>query len=323
MKKILFTILACAASIAAQAQSFSATLQQGDEITLYYGDMALVQAYNAAEDGAIITLSPGRFVPGFGSYIDFNKSITVIGSGGYGDDSSITYIDAILGIGANNVRVEGISVGNLQVGAVSNTTILHSYITGSIAFNTNSSNSILDQCTINYLESDEGQNTCIKNCIIEEIHQWKNGSVATFLNCIIYYGSNYDGWNDIFRNCVIGIPESSKQMKSPGEYYNNVFFYYDDNATHKDELVTINYGEGCVHENNTIDTYQNLFGGTVDLSAFPTTSALGDDNTKVGVEGGSGFKLYPAIPRILTKKIDRQTNAEGKINVSITVKAED
>jgi hypothetical protein len=43
----------------------------------------------------------------------------------------------------------------------------------------------------------------------------------------------------------------------------------------------------------------------------------------VGPEGGTGYKLYPAIPRIISKQIDRQTNAEGKINVNIQVKAED
>ena len=57
--------------------------------------------------------------------------------------------------------------------------------------------------------------------------------------------------------------------------------------------------------------------------AIPNTTTLGDDGKKVGPEGGSGFKLYPAIPRIISKSIDRQTDADGKINVNIQVKAEE
>ncbi len=322
MKKVLISMIILAVGVCAKAQSLTATLQQGDVITPYYGADAFVDAYKAAEDGANITLSPGSF--NLPWYSRIQKSITIIGSGAYGSDEAKTFLEG-LHLESSNIRVEGVYVTTeLTVDNTSaNSKIAHCYLNG---FNSggNTSNTIVDQCTISDLNSDDGTNTCIKNCIIKEYKYGNKNSVATFLNCLIYKGPYMlYSHNDIFRNCVIGLNESEWQLKSPGEYYNNVFFYFDNDATHKDELLNITYGVGCVHEGNTIDTYQNLLGGTLDLSAFPTTTAKGDDNTKVGPEGGSGFKLYPAIPRITSKTIDRQTNAQGQINVSITVQAEE
>lgn len=161
----------------------------------------------------------------------------------------------------------------------------------------------------------------IKNCFIKFLDYDPVESSALINNVI--YDSHYHNFKGIVRNCVIGFVSDSEHLISPGQFYNNVFFRYDDKAEKKDFEMTMTYGNGCVHENNTVDTYANLFNGEVNLTAYPNTEAKGDDNTKVGPEGGSGFKFYPAIPRIIGKSIDRQTDAEGKINVSIQVKAEE
>ena len=50
---------------------------------------------------------------------------------------------------------------------------------------------------------------------------------------------------------------------------------------------------------------------------------LGDDGTPVGITGGSGFSPYPSIPRITSKQIDSKTDAQGKLNVKITVSTEE
>ena len=50
---------------------------------------------------------------------------------------------------------------------------------------------------------------------------------------------------------------------------------------------------------------------------------LGSDGTVIGIEGGSGFDpdtLAP-IPRIVSKKVDEQSNASGKLTINVTVKA--
>ena len=80
------------------------------------------------------------------------------------------------------------------------------------------------------------------------------------------------------------------------------------------------YGTVCVNEKNTkADLKFNSF---YEYPAHPLDAPLGSDGTAVGPYGGTGFSEYPAIPRIISKSIDSNSNAEGKINVKITVKAE-
>ena len=61
MKRIIFAIctILCANVLFAQEQL--ATLKHNGNISVYYGANAFVEAYNAAENGDIITLSDGTF----------------------------------------------------------------------------------------------------------------------------------------------------------------------------------------------------------------------------------------------------------------------
>jgi len=62
-----------------------ATLQQGEDLRVFYGADALKDAVNAAEDGNTIYLSAGEF----SSYqLQLSKSIKIIGAGGFNTDAS-------------------------------------------------------------------------------------------------------------------------------------------------------------------------------------------------------------------------------------------
>ena len=64
-------------SILLYADGLTATLQQGEKMTPFYGVDAFYQAYQAADSGAVITLSAGTF-----TRVDtIKKSLTIIGSG--------------------------------------------------------------------------------------------------------------------------------------------------------------------------------------------------------------------------------------------------
>ena len=60
----------------ALAQTQVASLQHGDDVSVYYGGNAFVEAYSVAQTGDIITLSSGTFVP-----CDITKAITLRGAG--------------------------------------------------------------------------------------------------------------------------------------------------------------------------------------------------------------------------------------------------
>lgn len=320
MKKLFTFVVLMTIAINAQSQTLTATLQQGDVITPFYGATAFKEAYEAASSGAIITLSAGQF-----DSRDIEKSITVYGSGAYGDDDQITYVPSIR-VKTGNVRIEGMRIQDYfdsYGDETNNLVIRHCYI-NRMSFSYNPTNTMIDQCNID-LANCGGTGSIYKNCTMRYLNGNNNTlKPVTFINSTVfhgYYGSHLN--NNIFRNCVIGIEDDSKKLESPGQYYSNIFFRSaPEEGVKVDYVMTITYADGCVHSDNTVDTFNNLFQGKTDLSLFPNTNKKGDDNTKVGPEGGSGYKLYPAIPRIISKSIDRQTDAQGKINVNIQVKAQ-
>ena len=66
MKKFFLLMMACGVALWGRAQQgtdvLMATLQHGDEVSMYYGKTALEEAYTAAADsGDVVTLSAGRF----------------------------------------------------------------------------------------------------------------------------------------------------------------------------------------------------------------------------------------------------------------------
>ena len=122
----------------------------------------------------------------------------------------------------------------------------------------------------------------------------------------------------IYKNNIIRYRDTNSTVngffngESPREYYNNVILGYTD----------LNFHNGCVNEGNKIGDMSILDYGKCQYPAHPIDAPLGSDGTVVGPYGGTGFSEYPAIPRIISKSIDSNSNAEGKINVKITVKAE-
>ena len=68
--------LGCMTVAQGQTDVWTATLQHGDEVTVFRMANALSEAYNAAVDGDVITLSEGTF-----GGITINKSITIYGAG--------------------------------------------------------------------------------------------------------------------------------------------------------------------------------------------------------------------------------------------------
>ena len=75
--------MACGVALWGRAQQgtdvLMATLQHGDEVSVYYGKTALEEAYTAAADsGDVVTLSAGVF--SFSNH-EFQKSLSVVGNG--------------------------------------------------------------------------------------------------------------------------------------------------------------------------------------------------------------------------------------------------
>lgn len=343
MKKILLMLVVLfTMSTNVFADSLTATLQQGDVMTPFYGVNAFKEAYDAAQDGAIITLSSGKF----NDVSTISKQITITGASAFFADNSERTILESTTIAANNIKIEGIyflktvTLGTSTLSRIENCTLKRCQIGSSLYSNHIHENTLVDQCAIPSVQAmEKSKNFCIKNSTIDHFYGMNSATnIAYISNCVVWkfvcYVSNtyYSLPYAIYKNNYLGIYKSDDSKKyftldSPSEYYNNVFCpsymkrdYEDSDPYSFIEYVTINYGSGCANNDNIKGNQK--FEKLLEQPAHPIDAPLGSDGTVVGPYGGTGFSEYPAIPRIISKSIDSNSNAEGKINVKITVKAE-
>ena len=348
MKKILLMLVVLfTMSANIFADGLTATLQQGDTMTPYYGVNAFQEAYAAAQDGAIITLSSGKF----NDVATVEKQISIIGSYAFNNENASKTILNSMTIAANNVKIEGVyfsgtvTFGSSSLKSIANCTLKRCWIETSLYGSYKHDNTLVDQCVIKKeYAMEKSCNYCIKNSTIGYFVSMNSSTnIAYISNCIVWdyirfikSGSAYITDSSckrpfaIYKNNILGIyktenSDRSVYLNSPSEFYNNHFcqaYMYPNKEKPYSFLnrVEIKYGTGCVNEKNTKADLK--FNNFYEYPAHPLDAPLGSDGTAVGPYGGTGFSEYPAIPRIISKSIDSNSNAEGKINVKITVKAE-
>lgn len=349
MKKIIFTFVALfTLSASLFADGLTATLQQGDVMTPFYGVNAFQEAYATAENGAVITLSSGKF----NDVATISKQITVIGAYAFDATSSETTILGSTTIANHNIKIEGVyfsstvTLGTSTLTGITNCTLKRCWIQNTLVGSYKHENTLLDQCVIKCEQAmAKSINYCIKNSTIGYFAEMNNTTnIAYITNCVVWNWVYYynGGYNDetptykrpyaIYKNnylCIYKVDNRAKTLtlSSPSEYYNNMFCQrymkkdFDDSEAYSYiQFVTIAFENGCINENNIKGDQK--FNKFEEYPAHPIDAPLGSDGTAVGPYGGTGFAEYPAIPRITSKTIDSNSDAEGKINVKITVKAE-
>lgn len=335
-KTILFLVAIALTSAKMMAEGLTATLQQGETMTAFYGVNAFKDAYNAAEDGAVITLSEGKF--NYVSYIE--KSITVIGNMAFDVDGyEKTYLSGTT-VKADNVTLEGIYfTGTVNLGNINNCHIKRCRIGSELGYvsNTVHTNTLIDQCVIlteNAMST--SRNYCLKNSTINYFFKTNSSEhIAYITNCYICYfavyaNSTYAQPYAIYKNCVLGMDNNnysgaSMYFYSPSEFYNNYFYRITSYSNYTNNTYKENFNNGCLNNGNTNSGdksayVSNHYTGNYIINSFNQT---GDDGTPIGITGGSGFSPYPSIPRITSKQIDSKTDSEGKLNVKITVSTEE
>ena len=334
MKKSFLLLCSICMSSIFFADGLTATLQQGDEMTPFYGVNAFKEAYQAADSGAIITLSVGNF----NSPATIEKSLTIIGASAMQSDNQYNTNLPNITIVADNVTIEGVNFSNLvNLGNIRNCHIKRSYLTilGSLNDSSYHTNTIVEQ---SYVVSEyaiaRGINYCICNSFIGGFCARNTGkNMAYIINCFITNFNASDKYQPyaIYRKNIIQFIRQSGSyytdyrinLYSPSEYYDNAFltirFYYSGSYHYHSYSET----SGLVFVDN--DNYMSVDGateGTPSTRVPNYTTYLAKDKTYRGPAGGIGVSDYPAIPRIVNKTIDSNTDSEGKLNISITVKAE-
>ena len=323
MKKLFLSLVAAlTAATATFAQStLVATLSHGEDISMYYGTNALRDAVNAAVSGDVINLSGGTF-QGVGIY----KAITVRGTGI--DDANPTYIINDFGVDVPDTepglfQMEGIRCPNRMYigGGNSNTHFSKCWIywiddMGGVS----AKNILFANCKITYRCQiyDSPITMQFVNCYIKDFVNGKEGSGATFVNCVLKNGYATDFKNSYFANCIItsvysSFPSSCIASNCVGVGNNALFSGSPSNT------------------NCRMATYAELFkdytgeysdAQTFELTDEAKTTYLGNDSTEVGLYGGSlPYTSTPSYPQITKMNVANKTTADGKLSVEIEVSA--
>ena len=348
MKKTILLLVAIALTSAKMmAEGLTATLQQGETMTAFYGVNAFINAYNAAEDGAVITLSEGQF----NDVSSIEKSITVIGNMAFDVDGyEKTYLSNST-VNADNVTLEGIYfTSTVALGNINNCHIKRCRIGEQLSYidNTTHTNTLIDQCVIKMENAMlTSRNYCLKNSTINYFNYSSSSEyIAYITNCYIcyyclltyrssYWGGSYNPYANpyaVYKNNILGIDcqdngSWTMNLYSPSEFYNNYLYRTTTIEGYEGNYILYTFNSGCINQGNQNSGDKSVYISSSDNfnGKYKTDSfgMLGDDGTPVGITGGSGFSPYPSIPRITSKQIDSKTDSEGKLNVKITVSTEE
>lgn len=331
-KKLFILCAALVWTVSLMAQKISVVSPEGD--TKLY--KTLQEAINGAKDGSVVYLPGGKIITN--DSIIINKKLTIIGIGHkYNSDqadgtTSIRgklffcegssesalmgcYLEDVLEIGVDSSTVSGITIRYCNL----------SYIE---IKNEHCSEIVINQ---NYIRNgiDSWHSSCdITNNIVRSVRGVDGGKIA---NNIVtswtnglgfpFGGDFYDRGTFLFcNNCLI---------------LNNIILTYDDGYIKSGSNCEI-YGNMMSNKEwgqdfiNLIDVgWNDVF---VNCNSWPTVSPAYNFHFKdeykqyenqVGIYAGDGFndKQLAPVPYIVTKHVDEHTDASGRLNIKIRVKA--
>lgn len=326
MKRVFLLVCTILCANVLMAQEQLATLKHNDSIRVYYGADAFIQAYNAAVNGDVITLSDGTFNS---TYV--RKGITLRGNGACGDTSRNAMCTYFL----DDFYVKDLG-DSLQFSAEG------IYFQDFNAYRSGgniSSNIKFTRCYIGYIYSGDGYSIQAVNCVMPGISGSNHSHRNIYTNCVLYNIPSYSTCN----NCIMGAYSSY----SSDIVYNSCIVIR--NTTSSVSLGG-NTGSGCVKNCILIgdltvtppassgnvamsisDVFENWNGNTIttDLETYVLKSSVSDtivgfDGSEVGIFGGLRpfEKWAPTYSVIKRCNVSNRTTADGKLSVDIEVVTE-
>lgn len=323
---LLICTILCANVLLAQEQL--AVLKHNDSIRVYYGSDAFKQAYNAAVNGDVITLSDGIF----SAPNEVQKGITVRGNGAVADTARKSIGTYFM----ESFRVSGLG-DSLQFSAEG---IYFDYLSLGSTYDVN-----LTRCYIDYFSSYGGVQAT--NCIIKKSLYGTSSNNNTYINCVLVSlnGSNPSNipYYVICNNCIILGASDDIVVSGCRQYqFNNCIVMkkgpYSDailnGSLNNSILIGFTGTDNPTSSGNVAmsisDVFENWNGNTIttDLEAYVLKSSVSDsiqglDGTEVGIFGGfMPFDWRPSYSIIKRFNVANRTTADGKLSVDIEVVTE-
>lgn len=322
-KSFIISVVALCCSMAAQAQY--ATLQKSNgDVTVYYGNAALVDALNDAEQtGSVITLSGGTF----GNPGTITKSVKIYGAG-YETDASkgitATTIDRYYPYPLTDpqppICFQSADEGDMLDGVTIEGVRLFSYVWPFCVQRVK--NLVISKCYFGYLKiiGEHVQNVTVRQCSIvsgvisgdykvdgvlfQNCHFANSGctydvpeSRLQIDHCIITYGDNY-GVNAIYSNNIVNV----KSLPAGSTARNNIFT--NSNLTSLDVSIDASgnwfkVGMGSLFTDGTNLNLDSPSTRTFTLKDNLLSTYVGTDGTPVGINGGGyTWNIIPTTPKV-------------------------
>ena len=322
---ISLMVLCCAMAVKAQNDVAIATLQHGDNVSVFKGPSALASAIAAASDegGDVITLSEGSF-----TVATITKPVSIYGAGFETDNAKGTLLTTIsgnltVGKGDNttlsNVHLEGFYLdGQLNVGGQYNNGPLENLRVVKVMAKTmfaqsTSSNTSFDQCII------MGSFDCDRAGGASGIYDFN------FRNCIMSCGSfryyTQASSSIVLDHCIFNANHLSSS--TTGAPFNNS---HSNLLRLRNSIYIKASGSGgaygwpsgsdiknCISDRDISgfeNCYQvalaNIFEDGEDGTYSPdrtyvlnpeqSSEWIGTDGTEIGIHGGNGWSKVPSTP---------------------------
>lgn len=320
MKKKLLVLVALLASLAVSAQQIAVV--KGGETKVY---KTLKDAFEGAENGSVVYLPGGGFSIADADTI--RKKLTIIGithkvKSDNADGCTTISGNLFFGKGSSGSSIMGCYVtGNINIGDKDNiiNNILMKYCNVNAVYVKNASclGIEINQNYIRGIATFSKANPTITNNILNYLDQIsagkiknnmivggdKNGYSLTYIynssivDNIIFSSSSYVGWD------VKGCQINGNVLKS---------------GTYGDESIAISNLTSIFVKNAGVSTQSDFHFN----NEFKKTEDYKKCEGK-GIYAGTGFSdgALPPVPYIKDCKVDEQTDAEGKLNIRIQVKA--
>ena len=311
MKKFLLSIVALCCTVVAGAQSStseiqSAILQNGETTSIFYGANALKNAYTAAENGSIITLTSGTFTnPG-----EIKKSVSIYGVGfenNATEDFKRTTISGDLSFladtdGGNlqSPRLEGVYTGSINVKEVTNMIISKCQFNWLGIVGTGVENLLVRQSLFaavsggNYVINGMAVKNCFLNDRNQNITAESQVIQVEFDHCLLAY----DYWNGrahspaLYTNCIIASRYSVDNGSKAEKCIFNVSSLSVD-VTSVDNWFSVSL-DATLFTDATNVSYKPEWTYTLNDSKYK-----GTDGTEVGIYGGKyPWNKQPELPYV-------------------------
>ena len=337
---------------AQQTEKQVATLQHGDQTSVFYGIDAFKQAYDAAADTLdVITLSGGDFnVPNY-----ISKSIALYGTGFERDTitgAQRTYLKSSLYLKpadapdedgntikaakrVNGIHIEGVYVdGNIYASSnndvpIHNLSVVKCRI-GHLATEVDLYDCVIRQSYLyNYVACPSGVHTTAHNFLISNCHisgfystysgldfrNFRENSTILIDHCIL--GSSYMYGQVRYTNNII----NGWSIPTEAESANNIFISKSGTAT----TITT---DGSWYDMKSQGVWaaegeDGSYAEDKDFALKYPERYIATDGTQIGLHGGTyAWNKTPSLPRITECTIDTQNATNGTLKVSIKAEAQ-